>query len=408
MIKESINWFKTIDIKYKVTIIILSLLVLSPLGSNKLLVLGGVFVPEILIVLLGVIFFKKSKYILNYVISSLTYLFIIISCILLIFLGYLNGENVTISYSVCRAFVFLCIGWGLTNYVYYHSKTPSNLLIILVIFTTIWSLVYFTVFSQTTKAPFSIPLMMLIFYFSYLSKDIRMVFLAIFTLIFISIISAFRLYWIYSTIFILAFILGYFKNILFIDNGTIYIRKSNAMMIMSFIFVMPLFVFLLSDSVLQWFSADASRYNQIVWKSTELYNSIIYGDNLDESTYIRMLQFQYYINNWSDFILPSGFYDNTNFIGGSSAIRDTMYYYMSIVFGVFASVFIVFFIVKNTVKNIVRSKYEKIPRVALISIFSIIFLFNGSSLTIISHSFYLGIVISILIKPEINILNRNY
>jgi len=406
MVNGLLTWINTQNLTTKILVFLTAVLILSPLGSNKLLSVGGVFAPELFVGLLIIFKLKEFNLFLSMIRNSLTYILVVLACIILTYIGYLSGGDIAVSYSLLRAFVFFCLGWMLVNYLFTYQLRPLNLLVFLTVISTIGSLIYFIIFSSGVKAPYSIPLMLLVFYFAYLSKSSFIILISISILFLMAVTSSFRVYWVYSVLFLLAFLFGYLKNIIFIKNNVFYLNLTNFLVISILLIVIPLSFILLSDFVFQWFSADSGRYNQIVWKSQELYNAIIYGGEVDASTYIRMLQFEYFKDNWVDFLLPTGFHDNTDFLGNSSAIRDGIYYYMAIIFGLLLSVVMCSVLVFKLFLNIARSKSEKLPRFVICIVLFIIFCINGSSLTVISQSFYLGVLLSIMIKPELTVCRK--
>ncbi len=402
------NWENKQEIIAWCIIILSSVLILSPMGSNKLLVFSGVFVVEI--VLFPIILIAYSHF--NSVkmgISSLFYsgqLFIVLLCTLaLFFVGGISGDSITGSYSMARSMMFFFIGWW---FVSVGMKVTGKhkllyLLAIIIVLSVLSSVYYYEVDSPGIKSPYSLSVLCLLALLAVEFKNKKFLFFVIFTVGLLSVKSSFRSYWLALIFLYSGLFYTYFRDI-FILSGTRVVLNSNKILQLSaLIIVCTLLSTLLASHIYEWIASDPSRYHQIIYKSQELFNTVIYGDTLGSSEAERLGQLSFLLVNWGSFILPGGFQNGSSLftMHDSSPVKDSVYMYLSVVLGMVLAIPSICYVIlrlaigyNNTIQPL-RPLF-----LSIIFIIVIIFFTQGAVLMKVSDAFYLGTLLAYLTRRE--------
>jgi hypothetical protein len=209
-----------------------------------------------------------------------------------------------------------------------------------------------------------------------------------------AITSSFRIYWIYAILIFIALVFSLITNIFTFELGRVKVKK-DSVIILLLIFFIPFVFTIIWPYIYDWLASDASRYHQTIFKTEQLYNRLDTGTGAEagSSSSIRAGQFLFLYDNWTDFLLPQGFYDKVS--SNTSPLRDGMYFYMASVFGLIISFFIFVRIIYSFYLGFSKSKDYKIIRFTVFVILISVFLTTGSVLLVISQSFFLGVLYSL-------------
>ena len=418
MIKATLFWFCNLRKIECFIIILFTSLILSPLGSNLFLVFSGYYLPEVAVVglfylaYLNIYLFRVAC---NKLLKNILFYFILIAILFLFTLGTLQHGNFIAAYSGARSLAFLFLGWWLVTFLTKHVNLDTRIyfLLTIVVLSTIFSILYFIFFSNGVKAPYSIPLILLLGLLIASLDDLKLVFLGLLAIIFMVIGSSYRAYWFYGFMIYLGVLTPYIMGVTFKKNGFTHIRARKLKVGLSIVILSSFTYIFAFEVIYDWLESDPKRYHQTIYKFEQLHDSLVYGDDVGISENDRMEQAEYLFSNWFDFILPSGFYDRADryfgslwsdsftLAGGGSPVNDGVYLYMAMTFGFLITLIILLFLLYKLVRNFFLA--PRLLKPVLISIYvSLLLVFTGQGavMLVISQSFYLGLLLSILINKS--------
>ncbi len=389
-----------------------SLLLLSPAGSNLILVFGGNYYPE-----LGVIFIylvstaiypglgKKVLAVVRTPYVLLGFGFVFIAA----FLGFVNNDvSPAEAYGISRSFMACCIGFSVFRV---HSRSGSkktlSVIFALATFTIIFSFLYNVAFlSAEPKRPYSLFAIVVISVFltfrgSVFQKLIWMVFMFI-----ISVHSGFRAYIGYSAVLALMMVFSTALDVIRIKSGRLVFSVSRLAQVATvsvvFIFGTPVFV----AGAYQWIMQDESRYHQLIYKFEEQYGEYKDG-NVDGKLDPRIDMNNFIFSSFLDFILPNGFYNRSDYsihsvwgterisFDASSPTRDGGFLFMSMSFGLLLSaplmLFMYFKILVVCIKNGIR---DAVVRILISAVLTGYYFTSGAMFTVIDMAFYFGFALA--------------
>jgi hypothetical protein len=392
---EYIRWFNKQGFFAMFLLFTATLLLLSPIGSNELLVIRGFFIPELgllLIAPLAIFGYKLPRIFLRYSINTSRRLLMVFAILLLFIIGTINSGDIVRSYSVTRAFVSFILGIYLVNFLYrYFDKKHAQFAVMTLVFFALFSaLIYFSFISSGPKSAYSLPLILIFAYLTSLTRNFFLLFISITLISYMVITSGFRAYLLYGFIILCTLILTLISKSLVLNSRGLRARK-DTLVILFLVILIPLLFQVSWPYIYNWIASDPSRYHQIIFKSSQLF-SFLAGGEAGSSIATRMSSFNFMIENWQEFLFPRGFLDFVN--NGVSVHRDSIFGYLVYTFGFIISFFIVIFIYWRLFFNVVRSNGDKGMRLAIIACLTVMFFTFGLVLTVIGQSFFFGMLIS--------------
>ena len=309
--------------------------------------------------------------------------------------------------SILRAWLFLLFGIVFSRLVFRDGIIQSGYFYAVVLFSVLFSLIYFLYLDSSVKRPFSVSLFFLSTTYVLLYKRMNLFFVSIVIFGFVVLVSGFRVYYLYFLMFVLAYIISNFR------------LRDSARFFLS-LFLMSIFTYLFWDDAwlyfMDWVKADESRYHQIVYKSLELYDYVYGYGAADESTSSRYSQYVLVFENIGCCLLPNGFLSNSDYI------FDSLFSSHSLDFGGRVvskdSIFLNLLISLGLVIFIPLASYSLVLMVRLLNFWflmghgvvglyvllglCLIIFGQGSVLTVTYNSFYMGALLALYYYFPVN------
>lgn len=406
-----------------------SMLLLSPLGANYLLVYGGNYFPEpvfvLIIVITSAIFPRFFGFVAS-IAKSPFFAISLLSCLVAALLGMtLNGTNLIDSYSASRSYMVFVIGVcavivASRKEISFQKLFISNIRI-LATCTLISSLIYFAVIhgASSIKSAYSITAIILLGYMSIYEKNVLKQAIVISLLIYCAVLSSYRAYILYVFIMFFSVYLNNILSVILLRKNGIVLNLASLRRLFVLISVLIILGPSIVDGVTEWVMQDSSRYHQIVYKMEQQYYDLING-TVDGSTDARLDMYDFFFANVHGYILPSGFFDRQSYVmsapwineairfDGSSPSRDGGFFFMAMTFGVmYLSILLFLFVYKFSVSMKKLSFKDSLLKMPMIITGVMLFVSMGNIFLVIDVAFYFGIMVGIIIMPINDYLYSN-
>jgi hypothetical protein len=374
--KHYFDWVKTLGKRNFIILVCASAVIFSPLGSNFILVINGMFIPEIFVisVILYYLVFQNTtefRYFISFYLRNVYFLIFIGLGVLLFFIGVINQDDFKEPYGLFRSYFFCVFGYYLMSYICINRKSNNAryFLYTMIFVSTISSIAFFMFINESS------------------SKS--------------ALTSSFRTYWIIVSLIYLSIFINQISLVFNLNNKNLNDKIKYVMLM----FFLPIILFSIYqfffDDIYNWLASDSSRYHQTIYKTEELINTVLYNAEIGESESNRLYMIDYFSKNWSDFIFPKGFFDRPEkigyYYGNASPIRDGIYLYQSVIFGVIISlalnVIFIFRVLSSWLHAIPVNRL--IYSITIVNFF-IMYALNGSVMIIIPQSFYFGFLIYVM------------
>jgi hypothetical protein len=411
------SWLQLI-IKHAI-MMLSALLLLSPMGANLLLVIGGNYYPEpaaLVLILIVSMLYPAVALLIKQILSSYIFLVATAMCVIAALLGaLLNGVDIIQSYAATRSFLVFAASFSLVFVVYNKSPDFQREFFVNVkcmsIYTLLFAYVYFMLFAPPTlvKSAYSIGAIILLGFLAVYEKSIRSQISILFLIMFCAVTSSYRAYIFYTLILAAAVFIypmltmfGRRHGVLFVDSQKM---KKAAALFGFFWLTAPIAAAIAT----QWVMASESRYHQIVYKMEQQYEEWQYGSfDADADARVGMLSF--FVKNIHGYLLPSGFFDRQSYTMespwmsesvtfiGSSPSRDGGLLFLCISFGfVFVALFSTMFILKMIFVLSSLPYADSLIRIMLFVPCVILLFSMGNVFLVIDVAFYFGISLGICI-----------
>jgi hypothetical protein len=407
--KHYFDWVKTLGKRNFIILVCASAVIFSPLGSNFILVINGMFIPEIFVisVILYYLVFQNTtefRYFISFYLRNVYFLIFIGLGVLLFFIGVINQDDFKEPYGLFRSYFFCVFGYYLMSYICINRKSNNAryFLYTMIFVSTISSIAFFMFINESSsKSAYSIPMIMLFGIFIVFDKNVKIMMLGVVITLFIALTSSFRTYWIIVSLIYLSIFINQISLVFNLNNKNLNDKIKYVMLM----FFLPIILFSIYqfffDDIYNWLASDSSRYHQTIYKTEELINTVLYNAEIGESESNRLYMIDYFSKNWSDFIFPKGFFDRPEkigyYYGNASPIRDGIYLYQSVIFGVIISlalnVIFIFRVLSSWLHAIPVNRL--IYSITIVNFF-IMYALNGSVMIIIPQSFYFGFLIYVM------------
>ncbi|MDO9483998.1 MAG: O-antigen polymerase [Hydrogenophaga sp.] len=291
--------------------LILSLLLMSPFGSNYFLNFFGLYIAEIgILMLIFSAYIANKGYIIN--ISRITfkpflvYLYFIFFILLLV--GILNHGNFVAAYTDLRVLIILALSISI-SYHYIRDRESLYWLYWLTIACLAFNFIYWLIFfdsidRQGSKFSFPLSAFVLSMLLAALLRRIDYLILAFLLAAVCALISSFRM----AVIVVIVSFFGYLLCLILSNNNSTKYRiqgKIKALLILATIFLTSIFFLNLSTFV-TFFIEDESRYIQTIVKWEYLFNYLFKGEAIGGGDDTRLLYYQYLIDNFKLLSFPQG------------------------------------------------------------------------------------------------------
>ncbi|MFT5308497.1 MAG: hypothetical protein ACI93R_002708 [Flavobacteriales bacterium] len=389
-----------------VCVMLAALFVLSPVGANKIVILSGYHVPELFFLLLvccSVVLFKPfSLEIFRIVFDSPEFHLLVILFIALGVLALMRGVSVLDIYQSIRVWLFFFLGVLFSKLIFKYKIISIDYLHLLVFFSVLFSLVYFFLYDDSSKRPFSVSLFFLATMLCFFSGRILVFYVLAVVFAYMVVVSGFRVYFIYYFMFI------FFYFLAAMSGGRFFLILITMSIISCLIYFLR---FELWDLFWTWVQQDESRYHQIVYKSLEFYDYLFGYGLADESATVRYEQYKMIFENISCCIFPNGMlsnsqyvfqslYDNSSIDFGESVVsRDSILLSFLLSLGVVVmfpfAIFIILFMIHSAARWF-RLGYLIFYFYTIIAICLILF-GQGSVMTVTYNGFFFGVMIYIFV-----------
>lgn len=394
--------------------IITSALVLSPLGSNYLLVIGGSFFPEIGIAgvyVLHIILLRKKRNISSYRAFIFYSILAIILCLIGDFLSFLlNDVSIIEIYAISGAIIFLFLGYSIFMSCRDASlRNLGSLLFVLSISSLFFAFIYnVAIVEQAPKRSYSIFAMATASMFIAFRGSLMQKVVWIVALFAMAVHSSFRAYIVYAAILAAMIILKSALDIFQYKSGSwvFSVKQLSQLSVFLLVFLVgtPLFI----SAAYEWIMQDQSRYHQIIYKFQEQYGEYRDG-NVDGDLDPRIAMNQFLVKNYEDYILPNEFFSRNVYSlhsawGGesisfeaSSPTRDGGFIFLTASFGLLVSIPLTFIMVVKIFLSRMKNDFKDLFARALISIVLFGYYFtSGAMFLIIDFAFYFGFLLAVV------------
>ncbi|WP_373974906.1 hypothetical protein NT239_14930 [Chitinibacter sp. SCUT-21] len=404
-------------ILYWFFLIVFCFLMLSPFGSNMVLVFGGNYYPEFFVVFLLVVINIFFPSIYSYVIGCFNQYSVIAWAAWCIFLVVLGGAllhgNYIAAYADARSFLVFILA-----FVYFSRVSPSDpmsrdvLLFHVVCISLVAHFIFFSFFAgsgddDSIKLGYPFAMFFCLLYAMRNNVKLRYVLIFVVIVVYAAVTSFYRQNWIMASILVFASVLSCLT--LNKKPSLIFLKL---LLLLGIIFIMMPIV---QSIVFDYFSSSESRYIHSIKKFENLMDLLKYGE-AGEGDDIRAAYIEFFISNIYAFLLPSGFGHKAMYyltslwtdqklpVAGASV--DGGYIFGFVHLGVITVLLGMIYIISCVITRISEESMFgcKVIYLAILLSCAVIFVTNGQVFTVITAAFFYGAALGSIVKKS----NKNY